>query len=167
MSSRSRNVFILPGKSPGLAGEQEHGAWARSCAHFHVPGLIRAPRWLLFGNGWESLEQGNPVPKGSGDPPGAVDVPHGAGPALSKLGCASLCPSLAEGKSPGECREAPLPGGDSGCPAGGSQDMLLDTFQGHWHQQIKELSLQSLPWIFFPSQHQNPSLFLVLIGAVL
>lgn len=41
-------------------------------------------------------------------------------------------------------------GGDSGCSAGGSQDTLLDTSQGHWHQQIKELSLQSLPWIFFP-----------------
>lgn len=76
MSSRSRNVFVLPGRSPGLAGEQEHRDW--SCPHFQVPGLIRAPRWLLFGNGWESLQQGNPVPKGSGDPPGAVDVPDGS-----------------------------------------------------------------------------------------
>lgn len=38
---------------------------------------------------------------GNGDPSGAVDVSDGSWPALSKLGCAFLCPSLAQGKSAG------------------------------------------------------------------
>lgn len=80
-----------------------------------------APLW----NGWKSLEQGNLILKeiGSGNPVRAVGCSKvGAGPVISKLGCASLCPSLW-----GMLRGS-TDWGDSVCSADGSQDTLPDTF---------------------------------------
>lgn len=102
-----------------------------------------------------------------GTPPGAVDVSDGSWPALSKLGCAFLCPSLAQGKSAGGMlRDSTDWGGQwllcwwqPGHTSGHLPRPLAPTDQG---------TLTPVPSMdFFPSQHQNPSLFLVLMGVVL